>query len=68
MNPHESEALLSLNDVADVLGVSLWTAREYVKRDAIPVVRLGSPRGPIRVRQASLNAWIRSHETPARTA
>ena len=59
----EREALLSLDDVAQTLGVSVATVRRMVDRHELVAVQLGGHSGrPWRIPSASLNAALRGWE------
>ena len=56
--PILDDPLLDLAAVARALGVSRETARHYVRREGLPVVRV-TPR-TLRVRASDLDAWLTS--------
>ena len=59
----EREALLSLDDVAQTLGVSVATVRRMVDRHEIAAVQLGGQSGrPWRISASALNAKLRGWE------
>ena len=51
--------ILSIREVAEYLGVKIGTAHIYIKREAIPVIRIG--KKTIRVRRQDLLQWVESH-------
>jgi predicted DNA-binding transcriptional regulator AlpA len=58
--------LLTLHQVAEILGVGYWTAREIVARGDIPKVELPQRHGlgvspRVRVNRVDLDAYIRDH-------
>jgi len=55
----EPERLLSPEDVAERLSISPVTARAWLRKGKLPVVKVGD-RGLLRMREADLNAYIRS--------
>lgn len=56
-------AMLTIQDVADQLQISLRTARELTRSGAIPTVKVG-PR-LLRVRPEALREYIADHESAA---
>lgn len=60
--------LYTLGEAAAVLGVSRRQVWDWVQDEALPVVRLGTGRQMIRVRQADLEAFaaesFEPHKTP----
>ena len=59
-NSPSGEQLLSMNKVADQLGVPVAYARELGRRGELPVVRVGPKY--VRVRQSALDVWITQRE------
>lgn len=55
--------LLSLRDVADVLGVSVDTARRLVRRGDLGSVRVGRM---LRIHPADVRAYVEERWTPRR--
>lgn len=56
----EGTELLSVSDVAGMLGVSEPTVRAYIAGGALPAVHLGGHvRGPLRVTRRDLEAAMR---------
>lgn len=57
--------LLTLQEVADRLGVALWTVRRWASTRRIPTVKLGAA---VRVDERDLNALIEARRRPAHNA
>jgi len=53
------QRLLTVPQVAEILGVSRGTVYVYVNTDGLPILRIG---GNIRVRAASLQKWLEKKE------
>ena len=59
----EREALMTLDDAAQMLGVSLQTVRRMVDRGELAASQLGGHRGrPLRISASALNAKLRGWE------
>lgn len=59
----EREALMTLDDAAQMLGVSVATVRRMVDRHEIAAVQLGGHSGrPLRISASDLNARLRGWE------
>lgn len=56
--PHDPNRLLTLNEAADRLAVSISTVRRAVNAGELKTVRIGKI---IRVRPADLDEYIRTH-------
>lgn len=56
-------ALLTAEQAAQYLSISIWTLRQWTSQQRIPVVRLGRAT---RYDPAALAAWIAEHSQPAR--
>jgi excisionase family DNA binding protein len=57
--PQNLPKLLTVRQVAERLGLSLWSVYRRVEAGEIPAVRLGSTRkAPIRVSEAELEQWL----------
>ena len=54
----DERRLLSVKEVARVLGVSQVTVRRRISTGEIPAVRLGGPGKALRVHPDELAAWI----------
>lgn len=50
--------LLSLKEIAELSSVSFSTARRWIDRDELPVVRIGHV---IRIKRADYNSFIEEH-------
>src|SRR5262249_22759516 len=51
--------LLTVEEVAERLRVSIWSVYRRIESGEIPAVRLGSgPRSPIRVDESELEQWL----------
>jgi hypothetical protein len=63
MDQENSEALLTLDDVAKQLGVSIAWVRDHATRRSprIPVVRLGGKRALLRFRPCDVRQFIAEH-------
>jgi len=60
----EREALMTLDDAAQMLGVSVATVRRMVDRGEIPATQLGGHSGrPLRISASALSAAVRGWET-----
>jgi len=59
----ESDRLLTIPQVAELLAIPTGHAYELARRDVLPVVRFGKY---VRVTQASLSRWMEQHTTPQR--
>lgn len=59
----EQDRLLTLPEVAKVLGVPVEHARELGRRGALPITRLG--QRSVRVRRSSLDRFVREREQRA---
>ncbi len=57
------EKLLSINEVADYLGVTPRTVRGYVTIKYIPYVKVG---GNIRFKESKIDKWVEKKETRGR--
>ncbi len=57
----ESLELLTTQQAADYLGVAVYWLQTHWKSEGIPVTRL-TPKGPLRFRRSSLEAWAKSRE------
>ncbi len=57
----ESLDLLTTQQAADYLGVAVYWVQTHWKSEGIPVTRL-TPKGPLRFRRDSLEAWAKSRE------
>ena len=57
----ESLELLTTQQAADYLGVGVYWLQTHWKSEGIPVTRL-SPKGPLKFRRSSLEAWAKSKE------
>jgi len=55
----EPERLLKPEEVAERLGISPITAKAWLRTGKLPAVKVGE-RGLLRMREADLNAFIRS--------
>jgi excisionase family DNA binding protein len=60
-----SERLLTARDVADLLGLTVETVLRWYRRRVLPGYKL--PGGPIRFREAELEAWLEARSTRAGT-
>ncbi len=60
------EKLLTLQEAADLTGVSGFTLRRWAKLQRVGVVRLS--KRAIRFRQTDLDALVKAHLSPAREA
>jgi excisionase family DNA binding protein len=58
---------LTLKDVSDELGVSIFTVRDLVRAQLIETVRIGVSRGTVRIPRPALAAYIASRTTKAKT-
>lgn len=58
----ESLDLLTTQQAADYLGVGVYWLQTHWKSEGIPVTRL-TPKGPLKFRKSSLEAWANSKET-----
>ncbi len=58
------ERLLTLQEAAELTGVSGFTLRRWAKLQRVGVVRLS--KRAIRFRQADLDTLVRAHLSPAR--
>lgn len=52
--------LLTVDEVADRLGVSRSTVRRKIRSGEIPALQLGGPRSPLRVDERELQDWLYS--------
>ena len=60
----EDGPLLTVDDAAQVLGVSVQTVRRMVDRGEIPATQLGGHSGrPLRISASALSAAVRGWET-----
>jgi excisionase family DNA binding protein len=60
-NSHNGEKLLlSIAEVAVVLGVSRAQVYVYIQKEGLPTVKIG--KGDQKVYKSSLELWIRQHE------
>jgi excisionase family DNA binding protein len=50
--------LLTLDQVAERLGVSRRTVERKIAAGEIPALRLGGARSPLRIDEAELEAWL----------
>ena len=57
--PEQLQALLTIPDVAKMLGVSRPTVYELINNDGLPVIKLRKAR---RVSPESLQAWLSERE------
>lgn len=55
-NPRPKSALLTVDDIADRLGVSEKTVRRYMRLGKLEYIRL--PGGQLRVEPAAFDAWL----------
>ncbi len=56
--PVHSSPLLSVAQAAERLSVSEKTVRRLIARGELPAVQLGGQRGPIRLDERELIAWL----------
>jgi excisionase family DNA binding protein len=52
--------LLTVDDVAERLGVSRRTVERKIARGELPAFQLGGPRSPVRVDERELEEWLYS--------
>ena len=62
--PRSTEALLTADDVADILGVPRTFVYALARRGELPTVRIGDRY--VRFRSETLQRWIEQHETTDR--
>jgi excisionase family DNA binding protein len=56
--------LLTINDVAQLLGVSQRTVQRWVSDGRLPAIQLGGRRAPVRVDAAGLRQWLEEEGAP----
>ena len=56
--------LLTVREVADLVGVSSETVLRWIRRGELPAIRL--PGGAIRIREDELERWLEERATPRR--
>lgn len=61
---HEVEKWVSLEEVADHIGLSKDTIRNYIKRDQIPLYRIGKQ---YKFKISEIDTWIESSKSAAIT-
>lgn len=59
------DQLLTLEEVAAHLRVSVPTVRRYIRQRALTAVKTDGPNGGLRVRPADYADYLRSHTKPA---
>jgi excisionase family DNA binding protein len=60
--------VLSVEELADKLGVSISLVHELVTRKRIPCYRIGTGRGTIRFEEADVEDYLQSCRQPAASA
>lgn len=61
-NPQNGERLVRPKEAAERLGIALSTFYNWCYQRRLPTVKLG---GALRVRESTLDAWIKRAERPA---
>jgi excisionase family DNA binding protein len=59
------EEFLTVNEIAEILKVNPMTVRNWISREELPAVRVGSRR--VRVRRADFDAFLSRSQTPGPT-
>jgi excisionase family DNA binding protein len=50
--------LLTVDDVAELLGVSRRTVYRWIKKGVLPAIQLGRRKSPVRIDAAELQRWL----------
>jgi excisionase family DNA binding protein len=53
-----AQRLMTINDVAELLGVSRRTVERWITDGRLPAIQLGGRRAPVRVDAAELRQWL----------
>ncbi|MFF0721306.1 helix-turn-helix domain-containing protein [Micromonospora sp. NPDC003816] len=65
MTEQETDRLLTVQEVADVLRVSRWSVGRYIAAGVLKATKADGPNGSIRVPLSSLNAYLAAHTVTA---
>lgn len=52
------DKLLTPKEVAEILNLSIWTVYDYLQAGTLKSMRLGTPKGPYRIKESDLESFI----------